>query len=243
MERKQFIRSLSLFALSSSLGLKACSKDEDGKNSDDGNDGEDVSVDESCKVTPSETEGPFPTKTPSSYVRSDIRKGDGVGAALTAVITIANVNNDCKPLEGVLVDIWHCDVNGDYSEYGGTQMQSTNYQSLHWLRGRQVTDANGQVTFQTIFPGWYQSRATHIHAHIYSNSGNSLLVTQIAFQDSLCETVNKTGSSYGYTKGMNGYTYNAQDNVFSDGSSQEMSSVTGSLADGFKLEITIRVKA
>jgi len=242
MERKQFIKSLSLFALSTPLWMEACSKD-DGLLTSDTGEGTDVTVDSSCTVTPTEIEGPFPTKTPSSYIRSDIRKGDGVGADMKAVINIVNVNNSCNPLEGAIVDIWHCDVNGDYSEYGGTQMQSNNYQSVHWYRGRQITDTNGQVTFQTIFPGWYQGRSTHIHVHIYNSSGQSLLVTQIAFQDSLCETVNTTGADYGYTKGISGYTYNAKDNVFSDGVEKEMSTVTGSLADGFEMGITIKVSA
>ncbi len=241
MERKQFIRSLSFFALSSPFWVCACSKDETLTSSD--GEGTDVTADTSCTVTPSETEGPFPTKTPSSYIRSDIRKGDGIGADMTAILTIVDVGNNCNPLEGAIVDVWHCDVNGDYSEYGGTQIQSNNYRSVHWLRGRQTTDSNGQVTFQTIFPGWYQSRATHIHVHIYSSSGDSLLVTQIAFQDSLAETVNTTGSAYGYTKGISGYTYNAQDNVFGDGVEKEMSTVTGSLSEGYELGITIKVNA
>ncbi|SEA05245.1 Protocatechuate 3,4-dioxygenase beta subunit [Arachidicoccus rhizosphaerae] len=202
-----------------------------------------VTPDTDCKVTPSETEGPFPTHDPASYLRSDLRKGDGVGATLVSTITVVDVNNSCNPLENVYVDIWHCDVNGDYSEYGGSQMQPTDYTELHWLRGRQLTDSNGQVVFTSIFPGWYQSRATHIHAHIFDKSGNSLLVTQIAFQDSLATAVNTDGSDYGYTKGMSGYTYNNADNVFSDGFTQEMSVVSGTLAKGFALSITLHVKA
>lgn len=242
MERKQFIKSLSLFALSGPLWMEACSKD-NGMETTDSDGGTEVAVDNSCTVTPTETEGPFPTKTPASYIRSDIRKGDGIGADMKAMITIVDVNTGCNPLEGALVDVWHCDVNGDYSEYGGIQMQTTNYQSEHWFRGRQVTDANGQVTFQTIFPGWYQGRATHIHVHVYNSSGKSLLITQIAFQDSLCETVNTTGADYGYTKGMSGYTYNERDNVFSDGVEKEMSTTMGSLATGFEMAITIKVNA
>jgi len=136
-----------------------------------------------------------------------------------------------------------CDVEGNYSQYGGTQMQSSNYQSVNWYRGRQVTNANGLVSFQTIFPGWYQGRATHIHVHVYDATGKSLLVTQIAFQDSLCLEVNNTGSSYGYKKGVSGYTYNANDNVFSDGVTKEMSTVTGSLSEGFQMKMTIHVNA
>ncbi|PZP47156.1 MAG: intradiol ring-cleavage dioxygenase [Pseudopedobacter saltans] len=243
MERKKFLKSLSLFAATPFV-LSSCSKSDSSPSSDtDTTSSDTTTTDTSCTVTPTETEGPFPTKIPSSYVRSDIRKGDGVGADMSMVITVANINNNCNVLSGAIVDVWHCDVNGDYSEYGGTTMQTNNYTSVHWLRGRQTTDSNGTVTFKTIFPGWYQSRATHVHVHIYNSSGTSLLVTQIAFPDTLCNTVNTTGSSYGYTKGMSGYTYNASDNVFSDGYSKELATVTGSLSSGYALTITINVKA
>ncbi|QQT26044.1 intradiol ring-cleavage dioxygenase [Sphingobacterium spiritivorum] len=242
MERKNFIRSLSLLAASSPLLVNGCKKDS--SLTEETNTGaSDVPVSTSCKVTPQETEGPFPTKSPASYIRRDIRKGDGLGVDMQTNISIVNTNNSCNPLSDAIVDIWHCDVKGDYSEYGGTQMQSANYQNQHWFRGRQITDVNGLVTFQTIFPGWYQGRATHIHVHVYNSSGKSLLVTQIAFQDSLSVSVNTNGSNYGYTKGISGYTYNAKDNVFSDGVDQEMSTVTGTLSEGMQLAITIRVSA
>lgn len=197
----------------------------------------------SCSITNSETEGPFPTHTPSSLVQTNI-VGDRTGVSFTMNIYIKNTNGNCGAYQGVLVDVWHCDKDGNYSEYGGTQMQQANYTNYHFLRGRQTTDANGLVTFTSIFPGWYQSRATHIHVHIYKPDGTSLLVTQIAFPEgttSAVYNVNVNGTSYGYTKGMTGYTYNANDNVFSDGTSNEMSTVTGSLSAGYILTHTIYV--
>lgn len=196
-----------------------------------------------CSVTNSETEGPFPTHTPSSLVQTNI-VGDRTGVAFTMNIYIKNTNGNCAAYQGVLVDVWHCDKDGNYSEYGGTAMQAANYTNNHFLRGRQTTDANGLVSFTSIFPGWYQSRATHIHVHIYKADGTSLLVTQIAFPEgtgSAVYNVNVNGTSYGYTKGMTGYTYNASDNVFSDGTSNEMSTVTGSLSAGYILTHTIYV--
>ncbi|SFS72243.1 dioxygenase family protein [Sphingobacterium wenxiniae] len=238
MERKQFIRTLSFLAFSGPMALISCKKDDIDLTSEIGTD---TTIDSTCTVTPSETEGPFPTKSPASYVRSDIRKGDGLGVEMAALITIASVKNSCSPLAGALVDIWHCDVDGNYSQYGGTQMQPANCQSVNWFRGRQTTDSNGLVTFNTIFPGWYQSRATHIHVHIYDATGKSLLVTQIAFQDSLSIDVNTNGSKYGYTKGTSGYTYNSRDNVFGDGVEKQMSTVTGSMAEGLEMKVTLRV--
>ncbi|RYD87587.1 MAG: intradiol ring-cleavage dioxygenase, partial [Sphingobacteriales bacterium] len=142
--------------------------------------------------------------------------------------------------------IWHCDKDGNYSEYGGTQMQSTNYSTVHFLRGRQVTNTDGQVAFTSIFPGWYNGRATHIHVHIYNSFGTSLLITQIAFPEGSNSAVVQVNASAanGYTKGMTGYTYNANDNVFSDDDAgAEVATITGSISAGYALEHTIYVNA
>lgn len=248
MERKHFLRN-GLAALGMvAVAPLACKKDTSGSTDDGSGSGSGSGNSSgSCTVSPSETEGPFPTKSPSSLVRSDI-KGDRNGVAFTAKIYIKNKNNSCAALSGALVDIWHCDKDGYYSEYGGTSMQTVDYTAVHFLRGRQTTDSNGLVTFTSIFPGWYQSRATHIHVHIYNAAGTSLLVTQIAFPEgsgSAVATVNSSaGTAYGYTKGMTGYTYNASDNVFSDDSAgAELSTVTGSISGGYTLTHTIYVAA
>ncbi len=204
----------------------------------------DFHIDETldCSVTNSETAGPFPTITPSSLVTSNI-VSDRTGVALTINITIKNTNANCVALAGAIVDIWHCDKDGNYSEYGGTAMQATNYTNVHFLRGRQTTDVNGLVSFTSIFPGWYTSRATHIHVHVYNSSGTSLLVTQIAFPEGTNSAVSlvNAATAYGYTKGMTGYTYNANDNVFSDGVTNELSSITGNISNGYVLTHTIFV--
>ncbi|MEO7988769.1 MAG: IPT/TIG domain-containing protein [Chryseolinea sp.] len=198
----------------------------------------------SCVTTDSETAGPFPTKNPSSLVMVSI-VSDRTGVAFSIKITIQNKNNSCAPLEGALVDIWHCDKDGYYSEYGGTTMQSVDFTAVHFLRGRQTTDSNGMVGFTSIFPGWYQSRAAHIHVHIYNAAGTSLLVTQIGFPEGSGSAVNLVNASTtnGYTKGMSGYTYNASDSVFTDSTDNEIGTVTGSVANGFELTHTIVVSA
>ena len=238
MERKDFLKGLGLVGLGTIALpiINSCSKD------DVANPGNNHIV--SCDVSPSETEGPFPTHSPSSFVTNDIR-ADRTGVLLTANIHIQNHNADDTALAGAIVDVWHCDREGNYSEYGGGGMQSGNYTALHFLRGRQTTDANGKVAFTTIFPGWYNGRATHIHVHVYNSSGTSLVVTQIAFPeaaDSAVATVNAS-TAHGYTKGMNGYTYNANDNVFNDSAACELAEVTGTIADGYVLESTIIVSA
>ncbi|MCZ4225338.1 intradiol ring-cleavage dioxygenase [Pedobacter rhodius] len=242
MERKNFIRSLMIGAISTPVIIEACKKSSiiDGNTSGSGSAGTTASTNGTCTVAPTETEGPFPTKVPASYVRSDITDGR-TGYKMTAKITIGNINNNCAALAGAIVDIWHCDAEGNYSEYGGTNMQSTNYQSVHFLRGRQTTDANGLVTFTTIFPGWYSGRATHIHVHVFSAAGTSLNVTQIAFPEGAGTALALVN---GYAKGMTGYTYNNADGIFSDDKTGvEIATVTGTLTTGFDLTFKVNVKA
>jgi protocatechuate 3,4-dioxygenase beta subunit len=194
-----------------------------------------------CTVSPSETEGPFPTRVPANFVRQDIRDGR-TGVPMTMNISIRNATASCAALAGALVDVWHCDKDGYYSEYGGSGMQSVNLQNVDFLRGRQTTNADGLVSFTTIFPGWYSGRAPHIHVHVYNATGKSLLVTQIAFPYDVANTVYTTGQTYGYTKGKQD-TLNERDNVFSDGFTAELATVTGTLAAGYALTHSITVRA
>lgn len=239
MERKNFLRSLMIGVISTPVLFDACSKNqsatEEAGTTTTPTGGTTAS---SCTVAPTETEGPFPTKVPASYVRSDITDGRS-GYKMTAKITILNNSASCAVLPGAIVDIWHCDAEGNYSEYGGSGMQSTNYQSVHFLRGRQTTDAAGTVTFTSIFPGWYTGRATHIHVHVYDASGKSLKVTQIAFPEGTGTALAAVG---GYAKGFSNYTYNKNDNVFSDDTAGiEIATVTGSTSGGFSLLINLSV--
>lgn len=192
----------------------------------------------SCSVTNSETEGPFPTKSPASYATTNI-VSDRQGTPLTIKVYIRNVNDSCAVIKGAIVDIWHCDAAGNYSQYGGTQMQSTNYTSVNFLRGRQTTDTNGMAAWTSIYPGWYSGRAPHIHVHVYNSSGTSLLVTQIAFPEDVSKVVYAQGV---YASKGQADTTNARDNVFGDGVTNEMSTVTGSVSAGYVLTHTIYVK-
>ena len=240
--RKRFLKNFLIGASSVPLIMEACKKDAVSTADTTTTTGTSSG---SCTVMPTETAGPFPTITPSSLVRSDIRL-DRTGVAFTISITVKNKNNSCAALSGAIVDIWHCDKDGYYSEYGGSGMQTVNYTTVHFLRGRQTTDANGLVSFTSIFPGWYSGRATHVHVHIYNSAGTSLLITQIAFPEgssSAVVTVNASTAN-GYTKGMTGYTYNASDNVFSDDTAGvETGAVSGSMAAGYVLAQTINVSA
>jgi len=245
MERKQFLKgglaALGLVAIAP-LACKKSSGDSSSSSSssDSSSSG---SSSGSCTVTSSETGGPYPTITPSSYVRSDIVDGQS-GVPLTVKIYIKNTNNSCSALSGALVDIWHCTALGYYSEYTDTPgggYATVDYTASHFLRGRQTTDSDGLVTFTSIFPGWYSPRAPHIHAHIYNSGGTSLLITQIAFPTDVCNTVYTTASDY--TARGTQDTSNANDMVFSDSLANELSSVTGSVSAGYVLTHTIYVSA
>lgn len=245
MERKHFLKnSLAVLGLAAIAPLAgSCNKEDVLASETSAGSGSGTttgSTSGTCSTTPSETAGPFPTKSPSSLVTNDITS-DRAGVPFIIKITINNSNNSCAALAGAIVDIWHCDKDGNYSEYGGTGMQSVNYQSVHFLRGRQTTDAAGLVTFNSIFPGWYSGRAPHIHVHIYSASGTSLLVTQIAFPTDVCNTVYTT-SSYYSSRGTQD-TSNDRDNVFSDSLASELATVTGSVAAGYTLNHIITVAA
>lgn len=243
MQRKDFIRKGFLAALGAGTIIpltSGCSK-EDFTASTGTTAGNTTGNDSSsCSVSPSETAGPFPTKSPSSLITGDIRS-DRTGVSLTIKITVNNQKANCASLAGAIVDIWHCDKDGYYSEYGGSGMQQANFSSVHFLRGRQTTDASGQLVFTSIFPGWYSGRAPHIHVHIYSADGSSLLVTQIAFPTDVCNTVYTTATQY-YTRGMQDTT-NSRDNVFSDSLASQLATVTGNVQDGYVLNHLITVAA
>jgi protocatechuate 3,4-dioxygenase beta subunit len=185
-----------------------------------------------CAVTPTETLGPYPSLT--NFVRSDIREGKS-GLPLALTITVVNSNNSCGPVAGAAVDIWQCDAQGNYSEYAQPGYNGT---GQTFLRGIQTTDASGRVTFTTVFPGWYQGRATHIHVEV-KIGGAVVKVTQIAFEESVIAAVYATGVYA--AKGRNP-TSNAGDMVFADSLSSETATITGGdTTSGYSAAFTVAV--
>lgn len=188
---------------------------------------------EACELYPTEIAGPFPIKTPADWIRENI-VGDRTGIPLHMIFTIQNVNDNCKPLAGVEVDIWHCDAKGNYSEYSG-QIEG-DFTNKHFLRGRQTTDANGMVSFISIYPGWYPGRAPHLHIEI-KKDGQSLLITQTAFPEDVSNDVYATPD---YTGNFD--TPNALDGAFADDVEHNMpTSVEGNVTDGYTLREIIQV--
>ena len=168
----------------------------------------------SCVVLPELTEGPYfvDTQLDRSDIRSDPATGAvSEGAELTLTLNVLSVaGGSCAPMSGAMVDIWQCDAFGVYS---GVQDNSQGFNTVNqkFLRGFQMSDANGQVKFTTVYPGWYPGRATHIHFKI--RKGNEEFTSQFFFDDTLSNEVNSTLAPYSQ-KGANGRTQNTTDSIY-----------------------------
>ena len=184
-----------------------------------------------CAVTPTETIGPFPSLT--DLVRSDVRE-DRTGTPLTLTIKVVNANASCAAVSGVNVEIWHVDAAGDYSQYGTAR-------SATFLRGIQSTDSNGQVTFTTIYPGWYQGRATHIHVEVTRN-GTSVKATQVAFPESINNIVHTQGAYTATGRGTNPVS-NGSDGIFADSLSSELVTPKGGVSGGYSATFQVGISA
>jgi protocatechuate 3,4-dioxygenase beta subunit len=204
---------------------------------------------------PSETAGPYPgdgtnsasgstnnVLIQSGIVRSDIRASFlsgstnvAAGVLVTLTLTLVNVSASSAPLAGYAIYLWHCDRAGNYSLYSAP--------AESYLRGVQVTDANGQVTFTTIFPGCYDGRWPHIHFEVYASlttatSGrNALLTSQLCMPSATCSTVYNGATGYSSSITNFARVTLASDGVFGDNTAaqiaQQTPTMTGSVADGY----------
>lgn len=166
-----------------------------------------------CNVYKASTEGPCHA-TSDKLVRKDISEGfSGLPTRLEFLIVDAN----CNPVPNATLEIWHCDTYGVYSGdidgnndafcTGGDPIAAAAY----WGRGIQTSGADGRVTFDTLFPGWYGGRATHIHFKVTVNN-MTYIISQVFFDEDLKTDVYSTQPNYEKPSGM-GYQLNATDNV------------------------------
>jgi protocatechuate 3,4-dioxygenase beta subunit len=167
-----------------------------------------------CSLTPEETEGPFWFDVDS--VRSDIRE-DETGSNLRVGVRVRDASS-CAPLASSIVELWHADAEGNYSGFdsgssgGGPGGGSGSRSGTTYLRGSQVTNADGIVEFLTVYPGWYPGRAVHIHAKVHLDN-STLLTTQFFFDEDFTDSI-YTQSPYA-SRGTR-TTSNADDNIFDD---------------------------
>lgn len=217
----------------------------------------------SCSVIPSETAGPYPgdgTNTNSSgivnvltlsgIVRSDIRTsiagadGTAEGVPLTVTLKLVDTGSSCASLEGYAIYLWHCTRDGNYSLYSSSVLDE------NYLRGVQVTDANGELTFTTIFPGCYSGRWPHMHFEIYpslasaTSGSNDVKTSQLAMPAAACNQVYGVASGYSASVSNFAAISLASDNVFSDDSAAtQLASVTGDVTNGFAATLTVGIAA
>jgi protocatechuate 3,4-dioxygenase beta subunit len=236
MERKNFLRSFAIAAAAGPMVLEACKK---GTSSDDTSATSTTTV---AGETPTETEGPYPYvggEITNPLQRVDVTDGQ-TGVPLNLVLTVINVNSNKALVPNVRVDMWQCNKDGYYSGYANQPgiLGTQSYVGKTWLRGYQLTDANGLAKFTTIYPGWYSGRATHIHLEIYINNVLKK-TTQMAFTESISNTVHV--STLYAAHGIN-TTSNTADSVFGDSATDlaaEMLTLTGSVAAGYTGTFTI----
>jgi protocatechuate 3,4-dioxygenase beta subunit len=170
-----------------------------------------------CVLTPAKTEGPYfvDEKLNRADIRTDPSDGSTqAGTKLALTIQLLDSDNGCGPLPGAVVDIWHANATGTYSDESANNSVGKKY-----LRGYQVTGADGKASFVTVYPGWYQGRAIHIHFKIRLYDGTSKtyeFTSQIFFDPATSAKVMGAGAYAGH--GQPG-TSNSADNIYgSDGS-------------------------
>jgi len=224
-----------------------------------GTTGTSTTTSSSCSTTPTETNGPYPADgsnmangvlsnvlNTSGVVRSDIRasfaglSGTAAGVQTTLTVNLMNVNASCAALADYAIYLWHADANGQYSLYDLPQQNH--------LRGVQATNANGQATFTTIFPGCYAGRYPHLHFEVYrslataSSYANRLLVSQFAMPADACTAV-YAASGYPNSAQRFASITTSSDNVFGDNSTAQVAAMTpaltGSPTAGYTGSVTV----
>jgi protocatechuate 3,4-dioxygenase beta subunit len=215
-----------------------------------------------CVADPTETAGPYPgdgtntsrgstsnVLTSSGVVRSDIRASfigsttvaQGVQVVLT--LKVVNVNAACAPLAGYAVYLWQCDKDGNYSLYGAPNES--------YLRGVGVTDANGDVTFTTIFPGCYDGRWPHMHFEVFSSlttatSGRfAVLTSQLAMPAAAASAVFSGSSLYSSSVSNFSRVSLNSDGIFGDNTAAQVAAMTptfsGSVGAGYTANAVIGI--
>lgn len=247
MDRRKALRLAAGFGVSfGALHLLGCSGDSSaGTITDPGS--------ANCSKAPEETAGPYPGEgsngpnvlNQTGVVRGDIRSsfagltGTADGIPLTVALTIVSAST-CAALANRAVYLWHCDKAGRYSLY------SSGVTNQNYLRGVQETDANGNVTFTSIFPACYSGRWPHIHFEVYpslataTNVANKIATSQIALPKAACDLVYATS---GYAQSVTNLSQIslATDMVFSDGASLELATMSGSVASEFTAALSVAV--
>jgi protocatechuate 3,4-dioxygenase beta subunit len=214
----------------------------------------------SCSLIPEETAGPYPgdgsnanasgtvnALALSGIVRSDIRSsiagatGVAAGVPTTVKIELVNTNGSCADLAGYAIYLWHCTQDGKYSLY------SSGVTGENFLRGVQETGSDGVASFTTVFPGCYSGRMPHMHFEVYRSLStalsytNKLRTSQIAFPTEVCSAVYANASGYSASVANFAAISFATDNIFSDGYSTQLATMTGDVASGYTATLQVGI--
>ncbi|MGH1367683.1 MAG: intradiol ring-cleavage dioxygenase [Maritimibacter sp.] len=157
-----------------------------------------------CMLSPEVTEGPY--YFDPALLRADITEGKP-GIPLEMALQV--VDSQCTPIEGARVDIWHCDAEGNYSGYSANAGGDTTGETF--LRGTLMTGADGVARFETVYPGWYSGRTTHIHYKVFLDE-TTILTSQIFFPDALSQYLYQSVSPYNLREVMRD-TVNSNDGI------------------------------
>lgn len=182
-----------------------------------------------CVLQPEMTQGPYYLDL--DLVRRDITEGS-VGVPVQLAVNVVGADN-CGPIGGVAVDLWHADAYGHYSGFaaGGGGVGTT------FLRGTQVTDTNGVATFDTIFPGWYSGRAVHMHLKVHL--ADTTHTGQLFFSDTDIDAIYAANAPYSSRPTPD--VRNAADNIYANGGAAGMVTLTANGSGGYLGSVTLGV--
>jgi protocatechuate 3,4-dioxygenase beta subunit len=246
MGRRTLFRAFGLGA--ATLGLAACGDDSTSTTSTS-------SAAAASGEIPGETAGPYPgdgsngpdVLEQSGIVRKDIRSsfggasGTAEGVPMTLDLTIKDLANGGKAFTGVAVYVWHCDREGRYSLY------SDGVSGENYLRGVQIADSAGKVTFTSVFPACYSGRWPHVHFEVYpdqasiTDSTKAIATSQLALPKDICE---KVYAQSGYEASVSNLAQVSldNDNVFGDDSAaKQLATVTGDVGSGYTVSLVVGV--
>lgn len=253
MSRRRILRILGVGA--ATAGLAACGTDSGSSSSASTTTAATSSSSSASGEIPEETAGPYPgdgsngpdVLEQSGIVRGDIRSsfgdysGTAEGVPMTLELTIADLANGGSAFAGVAVYVWHCTREGGYSLY------SDGLTDQNFLRGVQIADSSGKVSFTSIYPACYDGRWPHIHFEVYADeasitdSTNAIATSQVALPKDICETVY---AESGYEQSVTNLSKVSltTDNVFSDdGGALQLATVTGDVSNGYTVALNVGV--
>lgn len=176
-----------------------------------------------CVVRPEQTEGPY--FVDEKLLRSDLRVDPAdnsvrPGLPLHLRLRVWKLaDNNCSPLEGVVVDVWHNDARGEYSDVRDRKYDN---RGKKFLRGYQITDQNGVASFVTVYPGWYPGRTVHIHFKLRTDASagrGSEFTSQLYFDDTITDEVHRNSP---YAANGQRSTRNHDDRIFRRGGEELM---------------------